>query len=228
MKRLVLFDIDGTLLSVHGAGGRAMLAAVEEVFACRIALDGYSMSGKTDTQIVLELLARSGGVPDDAFARLGFVWERHCRILAETLPSHPVTVFPGVSALLDRLASRTDAVVGLLTGNVERAAHLKLQRVGLAHHFLFGAYGDRASERCELPALAVEQARVRTGHSFSGKDIVIVGDTPNDIDCGRHLGVRALAVATGNFSRAALAACAPDHLFDDLSATDRVLESIFA
>ena len=135
-------------------------------------------------------------------------------------------MLPGVHALLDRLTRHEALVLGLLTGNIEQGAWMKVEAAGLATFFETGAFGDRAKERNELPALAVEAARVKTGHAFEGKDVVIIGDTPNDVLCGRGLYVTSLAVATGGYSRAELAEFEPDFLFDDLTETSAVFKAI--
>lgn len=226
MQRLVLFDIDGTLLSVHGAGSRSMLAAVESVFACTISPHGYSMSGKTDTQIVRELLERNGGTASQIHTLLPRVWDLHVQTLERVLPTVDITVYPGIRTLIECLSGHADVVLGLLTGNVERAAWLKVRQIGLDGYFRLGAFGDNSPERCLLPDLAVKQAKVLTGKLFQAKQIVIIGDTPNDILCGRHLGVKSIAVATGNYSSEELQPFDPDYLFENLADTGRVLESV--
>ena len=109
-----------------------------------------------------------------------------------------------------------------------RGAEVKLNRVGLWHYFKTGAFGDRAPERKMLPDIAQKIAQELTGKLFEGKDIVIIGDTPNDVLCGQHLGVKAVAVATGGYDRESLRAYNPDFLFEDLSHTDEAVEAIMA
>ena len=124
---------------------------------------------------------------------------------------------PGIHELVVALAADRRALVGLLTGNVEEGARLKLQPTGLLSHFKVGAYGSDSALRVDLPAVAVTRAEALTGRSYAGKDVVVIGDTPADVECGASLGVTAVAVATGRHSVAELAAHAPDHVFADLS-----------
>jgi len=220
MTKLVLFDIDGTILNMFGAGTQVLVACLEELLGQPLALEGYSMSGKTDTQIVTELLTRHGG----ALETLDLVSAAYLAGLAEVMPRVEPLVLPGVRTLLSQVAPIS--TLGLLTGNLERAAWMKLERVQLAHYFRFGAFGDQAPARSVLPARALTVAQGLTGRQFQGKDIVIVGDTPNDILCGQHLGVRTIAVATGKFSPDQLAAHQPDALFADFSDTGSVLRAM--
>lgn len=226
--KLILFDIDGTILDVAGAGRSSMLSAVQSICGHPIASDGYSMSGKTDTQIVLELFERSGTEREAAQPMLSHIFARYLQLLTPVLESVVPAVYPGIRALLQQLSCREDVVLGLLTGNVEPAAWLKLRRVSLDHHFCLGAFGEQAAERCLLPKIAVDKAHYLTGRHFTGKSVVIVGDTPNDILCGQHLGVKSVAVATGRFTAAQLAPYQADHLLEDFSEPQRVIELILS
>lgn len=228
MQRLVLLDIDGTILSSNGAAARPFRRALETVFGTSGPLDGYSFAGKTDPQIARDLL-RLARIEDGAVAEgLERVWPLYLEGLRQELASTRVSVFPGVERLVERLDSEPTAVLGLLTGNVVEGARLKLTAAGLDFNvFRVGAFGSDHGDRTELPAIAIARAEERFGHRFQGKSVVIVGDTPLDVACGAHLGVRTVAVATGSYSRDELAACGPDHLFDDLSDTEAVCAAIF-
>jgi phosphoglycolate phosphatase len=228
MRRLVLFDIDGTLLSAGGSGKRAFRDALVEVFGTPGPIDGYSFAGRTDPQIARELLAADGVEAGRIDAGMDALWEVYLRRFAREIAEAEVRVLPGVRALVDRVeAAGNGVVLGLLTGNVREGARLKLERAGLGfRRFRVGAYGSDHADRPELPAVAVARAEALTGHVYRGKEIVIVGDTPFDIACGEHLGVRTIAVATGGHARDELAACAPDHLFADLADTERVWDAI--
>lgn len=228
MKRLVLFDIDGTLLSAGGAGARAVRDAMLEVYGQTGAIGGYNMGGRTDPQIVRELLTAAGWSIEDVEAGLERLWEAYVRNLRVEIAKADIRPFPGVAELLDRIeASGDPTVLGLLTGNVKEGARLKVDAAGLGFdRFRVGAYGSDHWRRPELPAVAAQRARAATGIDFSGKEIVIVGDTPFDISCGAHLGVRTIATATGTHPREELAKHGPDYLFDDLSDVDAVWRAI--
>lgn len=229
MRRLILFDIDGTILTSNRAAARAFRAALVQVFGTSGPESGYSFAGKTDPQIATDLL-RLAGLPDERIsAGLPAVWERYLPLLEEELRAVAVTVFPGVRELLERLhAAREEAVLGLLTGNLREGARLKLQAAELDFaRFPVGAYGSDHADRHRLPEVAVRRAEEALGRRFAGKEVVIIGDTPADVACGAHLGVRTLAVATGTYTREQLAGCAPDHLFPTLEDTDAVWRAIF-
>jgi phosphoglycolate phosphatase-like HAD superfamily hydrolase len=226
MKKLFLFDIDGTILTTHGAGRRAMEAAAADLVGYPVSAEGVSFSGRTDPQIMREVLERSGLSPARAGALLREALARFAEHAARTLPAAPVEILPGVPALLDHLAALPGAQLGLLTGNLEPTAYLKLRTAGVPDVFPFGAFGSDHEERDALPAIAVGRARAHTGHSFSGKAVVIVGDTQHDIRCGRGIGALAVAVCTGRHDRSALARHEPDVLLDDLSDLEAFLDAV--
>jgi phosphoglycolate phosphatase-like HAD superfamily hydrolase len=138
---------------------------------------------------------------------------------------HVVTL-PGVAAVVERVARSARAVPGLVTGNIEEGARIKLLPTGLWPHFRVGAYGSDHMDRRRLPSLAARRAHALVGHAFAPGDVVVIGDTPHDIDCARAFGAVAIAVTTGQHTRDELAAERPDHLFDDLADVDRVLATI--
>jgi phosphoglycolate phosphatase len=228
MQRLVLLDIDGTILSANGAAARPFRRALEAVFGTSGPGKGYSFAGRTDPQIARDLL-RLGGVEDGVvLAELERIWPLYLEGLRAELRSARVTVFPGVARLIQRLDAEPSAILGLLTGNVADGARLKLTAAGLDFdRFQVGAFGSDHPHRAELPAIAIERAERRFGHRFEGKSVVIVGDTPLDVACGEHLGVRTVAVATGSYGVDDLAACGPDHVFASLDDTEAVWTAIF-
>lgn len=230
MRKLVLFDIDGTILTTHGAAWRAFQAALLEVYGRTGPIETYEFHGRTDPQIARELL-RLDGLDDPAIdAGLPALWGAYLRGLERELerPEVHTEVLPGVAALLDSLHASGEHLVALLTGNIEEGARLKLTSAGLWHRFDFGAYGSDHERRDRLPAIAVRRARERTGIHFRGRDIVILGDTPFDISCGRSLGVWAVAVATGRHSVAELEEAGADVVLPDLSDTRRAVHAIEA
>jgi phosphoglycolate phosphatase-like HAD superfamily hydrolase len=225
--RLVLFDIDGTLLSAGRASREALRAAFQEAWPEEIPLDGYDFSGKTDPQIVRELLGPH--VPAGRVAEIsGKALDLYVGHLERRLRPGEVVVKKGVAELLPRLAKMDPVTQGLLTGNLERGARIKLSPAGLNSFFGFGAFGSDHADRYELPAIALARAYEATRRVFSGKEIVIVGDSIHDVACGRAWNVRSIAVATGLTSADRLAGERPDFLFPDLSDTERIIEAMVA
>lgn len=228
MHRLILFDIDGTLLHSHGAGRRAMEAALVRSFGTK-GPAAYRYDGKTDRQIVRDLM-RSEGFDDASIdARMPQVMESYVAGLEREIaaPNARVEALTGVMQLLDALVHRTHCVIGLLTGNLEPGAQRKLQAAGIGYErFAVGAFGSDHEIRAELPAIAQSRARERLGLHVDGRSMVIVGDTPSDIHCGRPIGARAIAVATGQYTVDALAEHDPDAVFSDLGDTEAVLAAI--
>jgi phosphoglycolate phosphatase len=224
MKRLVLFDIDGTLLNAGGAGARALRDALVEIFGQTGPIGAYSMGGRTDPQIVRELMTAVGMTVEEIEPRLEALWDVYLRNLRMEVGRSHIQSLPGVPELLERVEARGGpTVLGLLTGNVQEGARMKVEAAGLGFgRFRVGAYGSDHWERRELPAVATGRARDLTGVDYAGKEIVIIGDTPFDIACGEHLGVRTIAVATGTHPAEELAACGPDYLFQDLSDVEAV------
>ena len=221
---LVLFDIDGTLILSGRAGVRGMNRSFERLFAVSGALDQVDLAGRTDRAIVAEALKRAGlPVTDESIARVRAEYFEDLRHALGEHTSHPAGVLPGVTELLDQLA-REQIAVGLLTGNFEAAAEIKLGHYGLWDRFGFGAYGDHYVDRRHLVNVAVDAA-VEAGHDrFEADSIVVIGDTPLDVDCAHAYGARAIAVATGPFSHDELAGHSPAitlHNLAELSA-DRI------
>ena len=226
--KLVLFDIDGTMLLTAGAGRRAIVAAISEEVGPGAALHQVRFDGKTDPQIVTELLEAAGYSGPHQPDRVDALCLRYVELLEHELqhPSSRTTVMPGILPLLDRLEEEA-VVLGLLTGNVARGAELKLRSGGLdPGRFRVGAYGSDSAHRPDLPPIAARRAEPYFGRVPSGADVVIIGDTPADIACGACINARAVGVATGAYSVADLAACGPHAAFENLSDTDRVLEAI--
>jgi phosphoglycolate phosphatase-like HAD superfamily hydrolase len=226
MERLALFDIDCTLIDAHGAGGRAIFEAIEEVYGVTGALDGYSFHGRTDPGIVHDLATRWGARPTEVQSRLDECLDAYLARLAAEVAESAIDTLPGVEELVRALSADARVLLGILTGNVSAGAALKLGPTGLAGLFRVGAYGSDAALRPDLPAIAVRRAVELTGRRFAGKEIVVIGDTPADISCGASLGVKTIAVATGRHSVEELTACGPDHVFEDLSDWRRAYEAI--
>jgi|SRR5215831_4481134 len=227
--RLLLFDIDGTLLSARGAGRRAVKLALERVFGTSGGIDHYDLGGKTDQRIVFDVMEAAGVPRHTVKARLGDVFETYARALAEAIgDGRNVTTLPGVADLIRRLHRTDGALVGLLTGNIEEGARIKLEPTGLWPYFSVGAFGSDHVDRRRLPSLAARRAHALTGYPFRPEQVVVIGDTPLDIECARAFGAVAVAVATGLHSRAALLNEQPDLCFDDLSDFERVITALMA
>ncbi len=209
---LVLFDIDGTLLLTSGAGRRAIVAALGEEVGQVAGFDRVRFDGKTDPQIVAELLEAAGQPEPRESPRVHALCQRYVSLLAEELKrtTTRTTLMPGVASLLDHLEREKGVVLGLLTGNLEAGAALKLRSGGIDPlRFRVGAFGSDSAHRPDLPAIAARRAEPFFGRRPTGSEVVIIGDTPADVACGSGIAARAVAVATGSYSTADLAACAP-------------------
>lgn len=226
--KLVLFDIDGTILWTDGAGRRAIQRALTEVFGSA-GPENHWFDGKTDRQIVRELMRHDGHGDAHIDARMDRLITRYVEELERELvnPEHPPQLLPGVRALLDALEARHDVLLGLLTGNMVEGAVAKLRAVGIDFdRFRVGAFGSDHEHRPELPAIARARARELLGTELPGRDVVVIGDTPADLECGRGIGARAIGVATGRYSVEDLLKHDPLAVFEDLTDTDRVVRVI--
>lgn len=227
MKRLVLFDIDGTLLTTNGRAVAAMMAAYKHIYGHDASKLPYRMDGKTELQITLELMTLAGSSREDVIAGLPKFWPHYAEELERHLTPETTTVHPGVSEVVQAVATDSDCVLGVLTGNCKAAAIKKLKCAGLSG-FVVNAYGEHHERRDELPQIAIEAAERLTGRKFTGKQIVILGDTPNDIACGRGYGAKAIAVATGRYKAEELAEHKPDAVFPTFSNVTSVMRAIQA
>jgi phosphoglycolate phosphatase-like HAD superfamily hydrolase len=226
--KLLLFDIDGTLLSTGRSARDAFHAALLEVYGSAGPIESHSFAGKTDPQIARELLTLAGlsdGVIDAGFERL---WSGYLKRLERGLSNGtPPRVMPGVVPLLERLGAMQERVtVALLTGNILPGARIKLEAAGLWQHFEFGAFGSDDERRDRLPAIAVARALEHAGHSFRGEEVIVLGDTPSDVSCGRGIGCRAAGVATGPYDGSMLRDAGADVVWDTLEDTDAVIDWI--
>jgi phosphoglycolate phosphatase-like HAD superfamily hydrolase len=216
------FDIDGTLLNSGGAGQAAMEAALLAEFGTSEEPHGISTAGRTDRGIVADLF-RFYGVEtgEEIYERFLEAYLTH---LPAQLSAKEGIVLPGIAALLAALDAREDVLLGLLTGNYERGAKVKLKHFGLDHYFDFGGYGDRHTDRAGVAREALEAVRRHHPGDIDLGRTWVIGDTPHDVTCGRAIGAKVIAVCTGMFPREQLAAAAPDHLFDDFSDPRPMLE----
>jgi phosphoglycolate phosphatase-like HAD superfamily hydrolase len=217
---IILFDIDGTLVLTGGAGMRAMNRACEDLVSGEDAMAGVTFAGRTDWSILDDILRNHGHTLDEVL--LDHLRQRYVTHLAEEiqLPGRGVKdVMPGIRELLAALEGREDARVGLLTGNFVEGARIKLEYFDLWKYFPWGAFGGDSASRNDLVPIALARAR---GHGIDGvapADVIVVGDTPNDVECAVVAGATPVAVATGSYSVAQLRAAGADIVFDDLSDT---------
>ncbi|HJP94713.1 MAG TPA: HAD hydrolase-like protein [Pyrinomonadaceae bacterium] len=230
--RVLLWDIDGTLMRSirNGAYKEYTIPVLEEIFGTSGRLANMQVSGMTDLQIVYEALSHKGFTQQDIFARVQVLTSRLTEE-ARKITSNGTTFFevlPGVRETLEALSRHPRYQSALVTGNIEPMAQLKMQLVGLDKYFtLPGAFGDESHNRRDLPALAAERIRKYLGVDLSPEQFIVIGDTPNDIDCARHFGARAVAVGTArSYSAEEILACKPDALLPDLSDTQLVIETL--
>ncbi len=215
--KLILFDIDGTLIDCGGQARVAFGEALDRVFGEAGPIDTYDFSGKTDTRIVVDLMTAAGRPRTEVLQTLPALREEYLATLERTLARDRMRVLPGIEPLLEHLAARDDVVLALLTGNWERGARIKLSRHDLNRYFGFGSFGDDVFDRNDLPPIAIERALRATQRRFHPQETVIVGDAVLDVGCARANGIPCLAVATGRTSRAILEAEGPTWITDDLS-----------
>jgi phosphoglycolate phosphatase len=221
---VLLFDIDGTLLSTGGAGQRAMEQALQTVFGITRPTEGISAAGRTDRAITQDLFAYHGIEPTQE------VWQQfqqtYLEHLADILPQLEGQILPGVESLLENLAGRDDVVLGLLTGNLAGGAELKLRHYGLHHYFVAGGFGDEHHDRDDVARMARAVIAEHCTFDIVDDRLWVVGDTPHDVRCGRAINAKVAAVATGAFTLEQLRETNPDQLYEDLSDPGPLLEAL--
>ncbi len=226
LKKLVLFDIDGTLLRVSNSNRRILRDALMAVYGTEGNVGTHNFAGKMDSAIIHEVLSHAGLHNDDITEKLATVKQTYIALIKQQLRREDIVLMKGVTELLRELSARDDILLGLLTGNFEGSGRHKLELPSLNSFFPFGAFADDAASRNDLPAVAVERAQALTGKTFLSDDVVIVGDTEHDITCAQTNHAKSVAVATGTYPAEKLDACRPDALFHDFSDTERVVHTI--
>jgi phosphoglycolate phosphatase len=221
--RLLLFDIDGTLIECGPQTRELFEAALIEVFGTAGDIGRYSFAGRTDPQIVIDLMTGAGLPPAQVAAGLPLMRDLYLPRLARALDRERMRLLPGVTELLEELKPRTDVTLALLTGNWEPGARTKLGRFDLNRHFPFGAFGSDGVHRSELPPIALARAAERLGRRFVPAETLVIGDSIHDVSCGRDHGIPVLAVATGRTPAAELAAAGADWVVPDLPAARDLL-----
>ena len=226
MTRLLLFDVDATLVLTGGAGGRAMTVAFEELFGASDGFAGIAMAGRTDPAILADALARIGRALDaDVLDRFRAAY---CRRLRDEIvpPAAGKRMMSGIAELVAALAPRPDVFLALLTGNFEEGARIKLEHFDLWRHFRCGAFGDDAIDRPALVPIARARAAALGAGEVADDRAVVIGDTPLDVACALESGVRTIGVATGGYDVQALRAAGAHTAFKDLSDTFAVVAAL--
>ncbi len=224
-ESLILWDIDGTLVSMDRAGERALLAAIRELYqrdlGAKLPMD---LRGRTDTSIARDLLAHLGvtGGPEEE-KRLLAAYLSH---MPATMPAGKARVLAGIREALEAVHAHPEIHQALLTGNLEAGAKLKLSFLDLWKYFEFGAFADDSHIRDELGPFALRRAKEKLGITFPPERVYIIGDTPHDIACGKAIGAKTIAVATGAFTVEQLAALNPTHTFADFSDTQALMDVV--
>lgn len=224
MRSICLFDIDGTLLRTGGAGQRAMEWALTDVFGIPDPWGDVPAAGRTDRAITHDLFTHHALTPNSQ------QWEQFQSVyfghLKTTLADLDGAILPGVVGLLNHIATRPDVAMGLLTGNFQQAARIKLGHYAIDHHFSFGGYGDTHPNRDDVARVAFQETCRHLGRDVDPRTVCVIGDTPADIQCARAIGARAIAVATGMYTFDELARTEPDELYHDFSSPDLFLSRL--
>ena len=227
MRRLILFDIDGTLAE-GGPAKKAFCEAMLSTFGTVGTIGPYSFAGKTDPQIAREMLIGSGFKDAEVNRGLSLLWDAYVKGLKSRIVENPMVLLPGVRELIQALKAETEVVLGLVTGNIVRGANIKIRSIGLEGNFQVGAYGSDHEYRQHLPGIALEKAMEMWGVRFSKDCVFVVGDTPRDVSCGKYHGTKTMAVATGPFNKDELLTTGADTVFEDFSEVSAVLKVLLA
>jgi len=198
--KLLLFDVDATLILTGGAGVRALNRAFKRVFNLESALDNVVLHGRTDPAIIREVFQKrleNAFPPDPEIAR---ILEAYVDFLHEEIQQSDYRVLPGIIEILEEMSARSDVLMGLATGNVESGARIKLRRGNLNRFFSFGGYGSDSENRTALVRRAAEKAAAQRGVPIDVDSVFVIGDTPRDIEAGRSAGFKTVGVATGQYT----------------------------
>jgi phosphoglycolate phosphatase-like HAD superfamily hydrolase len=222
---LLLWDIDGTLVCTDRAGERSLLILIKELYGRDLGEKlPVKLAGRTDVSIARDILGFLGVKSTPEEEKRFRDW--YLAGLPKTLPAGKSKLHPGIKDALDAVHAHPEIHQGLLTGNHEAGAKLKLEHLGIWKYFEFGAYADDSHIRDELGPFALKRAKEKLGIDFPPERVFIIGDTPHDVACGKAIGAKTIAVATGSFSVAELEACTPTFTFKDLSDTQGFLKVV--
>jgi len=224
--RLVLFDIDGTILTDNGASRGAFAEALAAVHAYDGDLSRYDFSGRTDPQIARMVLADAGFAPEAIDEQMKRLWEHYLAGLARNATPERVRVLPGIRPLIDALAVHEEVALALLTGNIEPGARLKLGGAGLNDYFTFGAFGSDSADRNDLPPIAIRRAAEHLSLEVEGRDVVIIGDSIYDVRCGVPYDATTIAVASGKTPAEKLRAENPTYFFENAEDLDALVAAV--
>jgi phosphoglycolate phosphatase len=225
-RKLVLFDIDGTLVLYKGREAYGIFEDLaRDLFGASLSLDHYRFSGKTDKAITYETLGLAGIADDQIANREPEIFEYVTNALKQRTSKESFDLLPNVEVLLDTIDATTTKA--LLTGNIDRCAEIKLSYFGLMRHFEFGVYGTESKDRNDLGPIALSKYREHAGEEIDPGNVVIIGDTVNDVLVAKHIGAKCIVTLTGRSTYDEVAPHKPEHIFDDLSDTARVLDAIY-
>ncbi len=223
-QKLLLFDIDGTLINPDNVGRRSLVKAFHDIFHINDAFAVINMAGKTDIQIIHEGLSLCGLPSNDGLMSL--ILSQYLKNLRAATKEGGMLIHPGVIDLLNTFRSRDSAQLGLLTGNIEQGARIKLGALQLNEYFSFGAFGDDSDDRNKLLPIAVKRSMKITGIEIPFHDCIVIGDTPMDIQCAKPYGATTIAVSTGFYSHTSLLETEADYVIRDLSDAINLIDSI--
>lgn len=222
--KLLLFDIDGTLIHAGGAGIRAVNRAFSFIYDIEDAMHGIKPDGKTDPLILREMF-RNTLNRDYLDVEAARIYRSYLLYLEQEMKKrNPITVLDGILQILEAISLRDDLKLGIATGNIEEGAWIKLRYSGLDSYFKFGAFGSDSEDRCEIIRIAIERGERILNNCRGFDEIFVIGDTPFDIIHGRAAGATVFGVATGSYSLKDLEVYNPDYLFEDLGDVETALK----
>ena len=225
IKALVLFDVDGTLTQDFYEHRQAFSDAFREVYHVNANVDCINHHGMTDQEIITGVLKKNGVSGEEISAKMSQCMTVMVRSFKKMVDRSRARVLPGVRKLLNKLEQK-NVMMGLVTGNLEPIAQGKLRKLRLSEYFKIGGFGSDDASRANLIRIARKRAADLSGYEITNSHIYVVGDTPQDINAAKEANIKALAVATGNYTREELQKFNPDYVFADLVATDKILKVI--